>query len=244
MAKNIEINIKTNDGYETLYPENQCLKLSGGTMTGNLTVNGNTVLNGSVSLNGSIVNSNDATTKEYVDGRYTAGNGIVINDGVIGVDLTNLNETIGTQGWTNCGNFVVKYGSRSTSFEITVPLFDVYKFHKDINVKYDKKWNRDQITFKPEVVVENHGAFGVYYNDDGSIDEILNPNFVIRSADIGVSGTSSEGDFDWESQGTFVFKSKTDTTVTFTYTDNSGDSYWYYTNYFTIYGRNVSYYHP
>lgn len=41
MAKNIEINIKTSSGYETLYPENQCLKLSGGTMTGALLLKGN-----------------------------------------------------------------------------------------------------------------------------------------------------------------------------------------------------------
>ena len=41
MAKNIEMNIKTSSGYETLYPENQCLKLSGGTMTGTLLLKGN-----------------------------------------------------------------------------------------------------------------------------------------------------------------------------------------------------------
>lgn len=41
MAKNIEINIKTSSGYETLYPENQCLKLSGGTMSGSLLLKGN-----------------------------------------------------------------------------------------------------------------------------------------------------------------------------------------------------------
>lgn len=34
MAQNIEMNWFNGSGYEALYPENQCLKLSGGTMTG------------------------------------------------------------------------------------------------------------------------------------------------------------------------------------------------------------------
>lgn len=83
MAKNIEINIKTSSGYETLYPENQCLKLSGGTVNGNLIVNGNTTVNGSLVLPNSPINGTDASNKNYVDGRYTAGNGININDGVV-----------------------------------------------------------------------------------------------------------------------------------------------------------------
>lgn len=238
MAKNIEINIKTSSGYETLYPENQCLKLSGGTVNGNLIVTGNTTVNGSLVLPNSPVNGTDASNKNYVDGRYTAGNGISINNGVVSVNTINLNDTLGSMGWTNCGNFLAKYGKPTASTVITVPYFKVYKAVWNITSRWDKRWMREDFIY-PEVYIENFFYFYDSYEDDGTFKNTSYSEFNLRSADIGVSGTSSEGKFEWDNWGALNYTSKTNTTVTFTYSNNSGDSYYTETAYFTIFGRNV-----
>lgn len=238
MAKNIEINVKTNDGYETLYPENQCLKLSGGTVTGNLIVNGNTTVNGSLILPNSPINGTDASNKSYVDGRYTAGNGININDGVVSVNTTNLNDSLGSMGWTNCGNFLAKYSSKTTSVIITVPYFKVYKAIWNITSRWDNKWNTEEFV-KPEVSVENFFYFYDTYDDDGNLESTNYSEFTLRCADIGVDGTSSEGKFEWSEWGTLKYTSKTNSTVTFTYSNSLDYSYYTETACFTIFGRNV-----
>lgn len=147
MAKNIEINIKTSSGYETLYPENQCLKLSGGTVTGNLIVNGNTTVNGSLILPNSPVNGTDASNKSYVDGRYTAGNGISINDGVVSSDLNYISNNSIQQGWKFLGEFTFITDSSSTAYltygAMEVDKYNSYKITAEFSSGYYK---RDEYT--------------------------------------------------------------------------------------------------
>lgn len=145
MAKNIEINIKTSSGYETLYPENQCLKLSGGTVNGNLIVNGNTTVNGSLVLPNSPVNGTDATNKNYVDGRYTAGNGISINNGVVsakagegiiindsGIKLNGiLDSNLLTEGWLKKRGDSIRASGNYKNYQVII-----YPFNNIINNTY------------------------------------------------------------------------------------------------------------
>lgn len=145
MAKNIEINIKTSSGYETLYPENQCLKLSGGTVNGNLIVNGNTTVNGSLVLPNSPVNGTDATNKNYVDGRYTAGNGISINNGVVsakagegiiindsGIKLNGiLDSNLLTEGWLEKRGDSISASGNYNNYQVII-----YPFNNIVNSSY------------------------------------------------------------------------------------------------------------
>lgn len=150
MARNIEMNIKTESGYDVLYPSSTpsqvgCLATTGGTMSGNVNMNYNRIIN--------VVTTemNDVASKAYVDSKFAPVSTAPELYGVFSGGTVNL-LNIPSSAVLNVGSIGGINNYAKGQIENGIRYSSSYETFFNVNRYWSKQGNSWNFTFPTEYV--------------------------------------------------------------------------------------------